>query len=282
MDISPLPIVHFPLSSDVDQWSSSGATRQSPSELGFALAASDVGGVPAVGFVAGEHEGLVACLQTEFAGLEHPLAVGADKGEVGGGEAEGDGLGLAGLQLNLVEGTQTAVVGGAGSDEVGGEEQHGLLACHTAGIGDIDLDGKHVRGAERGFIDGELVVAEGGVAEAVAEGPLLADDGFVVIGSLHDVGLLAGLVVVGGDALLVAGIADGHLGAEVGLAADEACEGVAAVVAGEEDVDDGLAEGFNLADDAGTAFVEHEDDGFACGSNGLHEGLLGGRDILFH
>ena len=79
---------------------------------------SDVRGVPDFGLGAGGGDGQGADLQEEVAFFEGPAAVSTYEGEGLGGELEGDGLGLAWLQRDLHEVTQTLVVWYDAGDEV--------------------------------------------------------------------------------------------------------------------------------------------------------------------
>ena len=61
---------------------------------------------------------LVGYHQLEVAFLQHPLAIIAHEGEVVCLQVEGDGLGLAWLQLHLVEGTEAATIWHHTGDQV--------------------------------------------------------------------------------------------------------------------------------------------------------------------
>ena len=138
----------------------------------FSIKTSDIRLIPYLGLGADNWHGLIAHLQDEVALFECPAPVSTDKGEVLGREAEGDGLGLTGVQLYLGEVAQTLVVGHHGGYEVAGIEQHGFLASTGTGVLDIHGDGEHVVGSKLALIDLQVAILIGGVAESVAEATL--------------------------------------------------------------------------------------------------------------
>ena len=72
----------------------------------------------------------------------------------------------------------------------------------------------------------------------------------------------------------VLGIGERELAGEVLVAGKERGQSVAAVVGREHHVHDGLRERLDVADDARTALVQHEDDRLAGGGELAHELLL--------
>ena len=108
----------------------------------------------------------------------------------------------------------------------------------------------------------------------MAEGPLDVHDGVVVVGTVHHLAMLGHLVVVGMEGVDVLGIGEREFAGEVLVARDEGDQGVAAVVGRKHHVDDSLRQGFDVADDAGTALVQYEDDGLSGGREFAHEFLL--------
>lgn len=147
---------------------------------------------------AGEVEGLVGDGGAEVALLEEPVEVGVDEGEVAGLDVEGDGLGLAGSEGDLVEGAETLDVGGERGDHVADVEEDRLGASYAAGVGDVDLEGELVGGLETGLVDTEVAIFISSIAETGAEGIEDVHDGVVVVVTLHGGHVFAGLVVVGG------------------------------------------------------------------------------------
>ena len=85
----------------------------------------------------------------------------------------------------------------------------------------------------------------------------------VVVGTGHGADLLAYLVVVGVERVDLSWICVWHLGREVCLTAQQVCQCIGTVVAGQEDIDDGLGQWFDVGDESWTAFIQHKDDGFA-------------------
>ena len=101
-----------------------------------------------------------------------------------------------------------------------------------------------------------------------------ADLCVVVVGSCHGADLLADLVVVGVERVDFAWIGVWHLGREVGLAAEQVCQCVSPVVAGQEDVQDGLRQRFDVGDESWASLVQHQYDGFAGFSQSLDQVAL--------
>ena len=140
---------------------------------------------------------LVGNLEKEFSRFKMTLTVVADKCQVLGGQVEGHGAQLAGLEVHLGERAQTAALGDEACHYVTGEEQDALLACHAAGILDVDAHGEHVTSGEVCLVNTQVAVFKCGVTQAVAEGPLHIDLGIVVIHALHGARLLTDTIVVG-------------------------------------------------------------------------------------
>ena len=143
--------------------------------------------------VAGDTHHLIAHLDAEVARLEDPVTIIFNVGEVTRREREGDRLRLARLEFHLGELTEAADIGRRGGHEVAREEQDSLLAYARAGVLDIDREGEVVAVAEVLSRGTEIGVGEGGVAQAVAEGPLDVGDSIVVVGTSHRGSLLTGL-----------------------------------------------------------------------------------------
>ena len=249
------------------------------------------------------------------AGILHVGALRAiPAGHVADGEADLEGLALAGLEkLGLVEvaehdGALLEAALGVGSGVV---DLHDVLAGHGAGVGDghlgddvIALDGHGVEG-----------LLEGGVGQAVAE---REDDGLVVVdealgGSglvvavavvdalfvLDEVGLVAGLGPETGDVSVLEGaeVVEGRVLGEVGgpevsgaaggvdLAGDDLAHGGGAGCAERADVQDGVDLVLALGEDAdlhGGGEVEQDDDlvGASLGSRDHVLLLLGELELV--
>ena len=134
----------------------------------------------------------------EVAFLKNPFAVVAHVCKVRCRQLERDGACLAGLEFYFLESTQAAVVGhNARRCQVGGIEHHGLFAGHVAAVGHIHAERQHVAVGEFVLLGPQVAVFKGGVAQTIAEGPLVGDGGIVVVGACHRAHLLGSLEVVG-------------------------------------------------------------------------------------
>ena len=98
--------------------------------------------------------------------------------------------------------------------------------------------------------------------------------GIIVVGTSHGSNLFAHLVVVVGQRVDFAGIGVRQFCAEVGIAGKQVGKSVPTVVAREQDVYHGLAKWFDVGHETWAAFVEHEHDRFASGSQSLYEVAL--------
>lgn len=127
-----------------------------------------------MGTVASNGSRLIAYRQTEGTLLEHPLAVGVDKGKVACRQAKLYGLRLLRQQTDFIESPQAAALGGNTGHEVGTVKQHALFSGHRARIRNVYRHKQAVGWSEAAFIYTQLAVGIGGVALAIAKGPLHA------------------------------------------------------------------------------------------------------------
>ena len=234
----------------------------------------DIRRVPDHGLRAGGGDSQGSDLQEEVTLFEGPAAVGTYEGEGLGGELEGDGLGLTWLEGDLREVTQALVVWYDAGHEVRGIQQHGFLSSTRTCILYIDSDSKDIVGSERSLVHLQVRILIGGIADAIAEGPLQRYLGIVVIGAFHRTHLLRDLIVVGVEGIDLTRIGVRHLGREVHVAGKEVDEGIGTVVAWDEDIHHRLGEGFDIGDEARTAFIQDQDNRLARLGEGLHEVAL--------
>ena len=146
--------------------------NNNPQLSGWGLLCSDIGGVPDLGALAEDGNGLIADLQDKVALLERPFAIGTYEGKRLGRELEGDGLHLTWLKDNLSEVAQTLVVGHDRGNEVARIQKYSFLTGTTTSVLDIDADGKNIICREPCLVNLQVGILERGITEAVAEGPL--------------------------------------------------------------------------------------------------------------
>ena len=77
----------------------------------------------------------------------------------------------------------------------------------------------------------------------------------------------------------VLGIGEGQLTGEVAVSGQQGGQGFTAVIGRKHDVHHSLGQRLNVSDQAGTAFIEDEDNGLAGSGQGLHQLLLVGRQV---
>jgi len=123
---------------------------------------------------AGGGNSLIAYLQDEVTLFEGPLATSTNKGEFLGWKLEGNSLGLSWLQRDLRKVAQTLIVWYDTGNEIARIKQYSLLTGFAACILHIHADGKNVISSKLRLVNLQVRVFEGGVAEAIAEGPLYA------------------------------------------------------------------------------------------------------------
>ena len=225
------------------------------------------------------HNTQTAAGDAEVALFQAPLAIGPYKGQAGGGNLKGHRLGLTGIQGNLLEGAEALDIGDEGGHKVGAVHQHGFLTGNTARIGYVHRHLEYIIGLKLGGRDLEVAVSKLGITEAEAEGPLHVHHSIIVIGAFHSLAVLGHLVVVGMEGVDVLGIGEGQLTGEVLVSGQEGGQGVGSIVGRQHHIYHSLGQRLNVSNEAGTAFVKDEDDGFAGGGQGLHQLLLVGREI---
>ena len=133
---------------------------------------------------------------------------------------------------------------------------------------------ERVTGTEFSLVDAEIGVLELSVAQAVAEVPLHAHIGVIVIYSSLPLKLLGPAEVIVRESVRAARVGVWQTGAEVLVAAEKEREGIAAVVARKKHVHHGGSERLDVGYDARTSLVEHEYQWLAGGCKFTHQALL--------
>ena len=158
-------------------------------------------------------------------------------------------------------------------------EQHTLLAGTSPSVADIHTDAEHIVRTEGRFLHTEVGIGVGGIAQSGTEGPLHINLSIVVISSGHGAYALTGFVVVGGKGVGESGIGEGKLATEVGITGEQVGQGFSTIVRRKHGVHYTSSEGFDVGNNARAAAAEHQHEGFAGFTEGMHQTFLVFREI---
>ena len=104
------------------------------------------------------------------------------------------------------------------------------------------------------------------------------DVGIVVVGAGHGCNRFTWFVIVGGYGVSPFGIGEWQFCTEVAFTRYEFGKGIAAIIAGKHNIDNGIGKRLYFAYYAWAAFVKNQHNGFAGFGKGFDKGLLIGRE----